>query len=53
MSHNDAVVLTRGQAPRRCGKFVPEDHPFWDVAMARLSAAGKNDERSMLYERAV
>ena len=53
MSHDDAVVLTRGQAPRRCGKFVPEDHPFWKAAMARLAAAGKTGERSLPYERAV
>ena len=53
MSHDDAVVITRGQAPRKCGKFIPEDHPFWKVAQARLAVAGKTEERSIPYEKAV
>lgn len=53
MSHTDAVVLTRGQPPRRCDKFLPEDHPLWRAAQSRLAAAEKAEERSTPYEQAV
>lgn len=52
MSHEDAVVLTRGQPPRRCGKFQPEDHPFWQVALSRRKTAEQASERSVYYEKA-
>ena len=53
MSHEDAVVLTRGRSPRRCGKFLPEDHPLWRAAQSRRAAAEQADERSVPYEQAV
>lgn len=53
MSHEDAVVLTRGRPPRRCGKFLPEDHPLWRAAQSRRAAAEQADERSVPYEQAV
>lgn len=53
MSHEDAVVFTRGRPPRRCGKFLPEDHPLWRAAQSRRAAAEQADERSVPYEQAV
>ena len=53
MPHEDAVVLTRGRPPRRCDKFLPEDHPLWRAAQSRRAAAEQADERSVPYEQAV
>lgn len=53
MSHEDAVVLTRGRPPRRCDKFLPENHPSWRAAQSRRTAAEQADERSVPYEQAV
>lgn len=59
MPHADAVVLTRGQAPRRCGKFLPEEHPCWLEAQSQREAVRDSEtteettERSMPYEKAV
>lgn len=52
MSHAEAVVLTRGQPPRRCSKFLPEEHPGWQTAHSQR-AAGTTTERRTPYEKAV
>lgn len=51
MPHSDAVAFTRGQAPRRCSKFLPEEHPDWAVAQSQRSTGKKPHpiERSVNY----
>lgn len=53
MDHGEAVVFTRGQPPRRCGKFIPEEHPAWRMAQSRRITTEQKTKGSVPYEQAV
>lgn len=54
MPHSEVLVLTRGQAPRRCQKCLPEEHPYYQAALQSREATEKQHrERSTVYETAV
>lgn len=50
LPHQEAVLLTRGQAPRRCEKYQPEKHPGYFAALrdsARTLVSTQQTERSV------